>query len=65
MGECSWQTPVLEVHLLDGCNIDEEAPERPLKVEFLRFLRPEKRFSDTDALCRQIAADVKAARSAG
>ena len=64
MGECSWQTPVLEVHLLDGCNIDEEAPERPLKVEFIRFLRPERRFGSTGALSRQIAADVKAARLA-
>lgn len=64
MGECSWQTPVLEVHLLDGCNIDEEVSERPLKVEFIRFLRPERRFSSTGALRRQITADVRAARSA-
>lgn len=64
MGECSWRAPVLEVHLLDGCNIDEEAPERPLKVEFIRFLRPERRFGSTGALSRQIAADVKAARLA-
>ena len=64
MGECSWRVPVLEVHLLDGCNIDEETPERPLKVEFIRFLRPERRFGSTGALSRQIAADVKAARLA-
>jgi FAD synthase len=64
MGESAWHAPILEVHLLDGCNIDEEAPERPLKVEFIRFLRPEQRFGSTGALSRQIAADVKAARSA-
>ena len=64
MGESAWQVAVLEVHLLDGCNIDEGVSESPLKVEFLRFLRPEKKFSGTDSLCRQIAADVKAARLA-
>lgn len=64
MGECAWQTPVLEVHLLDGCNIAEEVSGRPLKVEFIGFLRPERRFSSTGALSRQIAADVKAAHLA-
>ena len=62
MGDCSWRAPVLEVHLLDGCNINEEESESSLKVEFVRFLRPERRFGSSAALSRQIAADVRAAR---
>jgi riboflavin kinase/FMN adenylyltransferase len=62
MGECAWRAPVLEVHLLDGCNINEEVSESSLKVEFVRFLRPERRFGSSAALSRQIASDVRAAR---
>ena len=62
MGDCSWRAPVLEVHLLDGCNINEEVSKSSLKVEFVRFLRPERRFGSSAALSRQIAADVRAAR---
>jgi FAD synthase len=62
MGDSSWRAPVLEVHLLDGCNINEEESESSLKVEFVRFLRPERRFGSSAALSRQIAADVRAAR---
>jgi FAD synthase len=35
-----------------------------VKVEFLRFLRPERKFESRDSLCRQIAADIAAARGA-
>jgi riboflavin kinase/FMN adenylyltransferase len=59
MGEQAWAFPVLEVHLLDG-----DAPVNGIEtinVEFLSFLRPERRFKSAKALCRQISADVKAA----
>lgn len=53
--------PRLEVHLLDftgdlyGCG---------LEVEFVRHLRPERRFPNIDALTQQITVDVAAARAA-
>ena len=62
MGSRAWESPVLEIHLLDGLGFDGEVPSSPLKVEFLKFLREERRFSSTDALCRQIAADIEAAK---
>ena len=34
----------------------------PLKVEFVKFLRPERKFRSIAALGRQIAADIAAAR---
>ena len=58
----SWQKPVLEVHLLDAgdCGVPCHGS---LKVEFDRFLRLERKFADTASLCKQIAADIAAARS--
>jgi riboflavin kinase/FMN adenylyltransferase len=50
---------LLEVHLLD---FSGDLYGREIEAEFLRFLRPEKRFPDVDALRGQIAADVRAAR---
>ena len=62
MGEDAWAEPVLEVHLLDAG--DGGVPVRgPLKVEFVKFLRPERKFRGIAALGRQIAADIAAARS--
>jgi riboflavin kinase/FMN adenylyltransferase len=49
--------PVLEVHVPD-----EKLPPlygREVKVEFLDFIRPEKRFSDARELKRQIELDVE------
>lgn len=64
MGEKAWKAPVLEVHLTDVPE-DRPIPARgPVKVEFLRFLRPERKFESRDSLCRQIAADIAAAREA-
>lgn len=51
--------PRLEVHLFGECpfgNGDE------IKVEWLRFLRPEKKFGNIDALKAQIAEDSAAAK---
>lgn len=55
MGAEAWQNPVLEVHLLGGC----EVPGQGFKVEFLRFLRPEREFSSLGELQSQIAADIR------
>ncbi|MBQ3097307.1 MAG: bifunctional riboflavin kinase/FAD synthetase, partial [Kiritimatiellae bacterium] len=63
MGGRAWKTPVLEVHLLDGAGMVSGVPADLVRVEFIRFLRPERKFSSTVALGRQIAADVRAARS--
>jgi len=51
--------PRLEVHLFGDCpfgNGDE------IKVEWMRFLRPEKKFGNIDALKAQIAEDSAAAK---
>ena len=62
MGEQAWTSPVLEVHLLDGAGLTCGPMSGKIDVEFVRFLRPERRFRSTAALCRQISADVRAAR---
>ncbi len=49
---------LLEVHLLD---FSDDLYGKDIEVGFLRFLRPEKKFSDTEALRRQIALDVAGA----
>ncbi len=49
----------LEVHLFD---FESDLYGQELEVEFLHFLRSERRFSDVEALKRQIAADASAAR---
>lgn len=50
--------PRLEVHLLDGCPFD--AGDQ-ITVEWLRFLRSEKKFGDLEQLRSQIAQDRQAA----
>ncbi len=60
VGEGEADRPVLEVHLLD-------APPDPgtssIEVEWLRFIRPERKFGSLDALREQIARDVETART--
>jgi riboflavin kinase/FMN adenylyltransferase len=56
MGADAWKCPVLEVHLLGGA-----IPDGALKVEFLRFLRPEREFASVGELRNQIALDVRQA----
>jgi len=51
--------PTAEVHVLDYTGL---LPGRRLRLEWVAFLRPEKRFASLDALRRQIAADAAAAR---
>lgn len=54
------EEPVLEVHLLDFAGTLYGSR---LCVEFEDYLRPERRFASVEELVRQIACDVKAARS--
>ncbi|MEJ5339709.1 MAG: bifunctional riboflavin kinase/FAD synthetase [Aquificaceae bacterium] len=51
---------VLEVHLLD---FEGNLKGKEIKVEFLKFIREEKRFSSPEELKRQIAQDISAVRS--
>ena len=50
---------VLEIHLLD---FKGEIYGRDLELRFVRYLRPEKKFDNVDALVRQIERDVQQAR---
>jgi riboflavin kinase/FMN adenylyltransferase len=50
---------VLELHLFD---LDREIYGEEMEVRFLRYLRPEQKFPDLEALKAQIAADVRQAR---
>ena len=49
----------LEVHLLD---FDKDIYKSYIKIEFLSYLRKEKKFSGLDALKRQIDQDIEAAK---
>jgi riboflavin kinase/FMN adenylyltransferase len=50
---------VLEIHLLD---FDRDIYGKDLEVRFIRYLRPEKKFENIDALVHQIERDVQCAR---
>jgi riboflavin kinase/FMN adenylyltransferase len=50
---------VLEIHLFD---FDRDIYGRDVEVRFLKFLRPEKKFENLDALAQQIRRDVEQAR---
>ena len=49
----------LEVHLLD---FDKDIYKSYIKIEFLSYLRKEKKFNNLDALKRQINQDIEAAK---
>jgi len=49
----------LEVYLLD---FDREIYAKDLELRFVRYLRPERKFENVDALVRQIELDVRQAR---
>ena len=49
----------LEVHLLD---FDKDIYKSYIKIEFLSYLRKEKKFSGLDALKKQINQDIEAAK---
>src|SRR5436309_11638495 len=50
---------VLEVYLLD---FNHDVYGKDLKLRFLRYLRPERKFENVDALVHQIERDVQQAR---
>ncbi len=50
---------VLEIYLLD---FDRDIYGRDVEVRFVKYLRPEKKFENVEALKRQIDVDVRAAR---
>ncbi len=50
---------VLETHILD---FEAELYDRKIKVEFLKFLRPEMRFGSVDRLKEKIREDIQMAR---
>ena len=52
--------PRLEVHVLGDCALGEGDH---LKIEWLRFLRPEMKFASVDELRAQIARDRAAAEA--
>ena len=50
---------VLEIHLFD---FDRDIYGRDVEVRFVKFLRPEKKFENVDALVEQIRRDAEQAR---
>lgn len=52
--------PLVEVYLFD---VEINLYRKIVRVEFLRFIRPENRFAGPEALKAQIARDVETARS--
>jgi riboflavin kinase/FMN adenylyltransferase len=50
---------ILEVHLLD---FKRDIYGKDLELRFVRYVRPEKKFENVDALVRQIECDVQRAR---
>jgi riboflavin kinase/FMN adenylyltransferase len=50
---------LLEIHFLD---LNRDIYGEDVEVRFLRYLRPERKFENLDALAAQIAADVEEAR---
>jgi len=50
---------VLEIHLLD---FNRDIYGEDVEVQFVSYLRPEKKFDNVDALARQIVLDVQQAR---
>ena len=51
---------VLEIHLFD---FNRDIYGQDVEVRFFKFLRPEKKFENLDALVQQIRKDVEQARS--
>ncbi|WP_054949863.1 bifunctional riboflavin kinase/FAD synthetase [Numidum massiliense] len=54
--------PSLEVHLLD---VDEDLYGQTLRIHFLHYLRPEKKFNDVSELIAQMQKDVADTRAWG
>ncbi len=57
--ESSQPERLVELHLFD---LDRDIYGEDLEVRFVKYLRPEQRFENVDALAQQIARDVEEAR---
>ena len=57
-GERAWASPVLEVHFRDASCLP--SPRNSHAVEFVRFVRPERKFASVEDLKSQIAEDFAA-----
>ena len=57
MGDKAWSSPALEIHVLHSSPTPSTYTSNSTEVEFVRFIRPEKRFDSIDDLKRQIAVD--------
>ena len=57
MGDRAWSSPVLEIHILQSTSTPLIYTSNSTEVEFVRFIRPERKFDSLDDLRRQIAAD--------
>lgn len=52
--------PSIEVHILD---FDEDLYGEQIQIELLQFIRPEKKFSNIDAIVQQLKSDEEAIRN--
>ena len=64
-GDRAWKEPVLEVHFLDKVEVLGQGPLSTstsnlnlIPVEFVKFIRPERKFASPSELQAQIAADI-------
>lgn len=61
-GDRAWKDPVLEVHFLDKSDdfpLSTSTTSLDLiSVEFIKFIRPERKFASPAELQAQIAADI-------
>ena len=51
--------PVIEAHLLD---FSQDLYWKPVKLEFVEYLRPEEKYASVEALLEQIRRDIKKTR---
>ena len=57
MGDCAWSAPTMEIHYLHCSTSTPDFDSKSSFVDFVRFIRPERKFDSVQDLQRQIAAD--------
>ena len=57
MGGRAWSAPTMEIHYLHCPTSTPDFDSKSSFVDFVRFIRPEKKFDSIEDLKRQIAAD--------
>ena len=62
MGEQAWSSPVLEIHIFRSTPTPSAYTSSSAEVEFVRFIRAEKKFDSVADLQRQIAVDCATIR---